>query len=167
TLKMQVPDAPPAIAEFMDKAVSEVARAGDIIRRLRSFVERGESEPDAEDINKVIEEAAALAMVGAKESGVRATFDFAADLPPVWIDKIQVQQVVMNLVRNAIEAMSESPRRMLSVSTARADDGTVEISIVDTGPGLPADVAARLFQPFTTTKEKGMGLGLSISRSII
>jgi two-component system sensor kinase FixL len=167
TLKLQVPDAPPAIAEFIDKAINEVARAGEIIRRLRNFVERGESEREAEDINKVIEEAAALAMVGAQESGVRATFDFAADLPPVWIDKIQVQQVVMNLVRNAIEAMSESPRRRLSVSTARATDGTVEVSIVDTGPGLPADVAARLFQPFTTTKDKGMGLGLSISRSII
>jgi len=167
TLKVKAPDAPAAITEFMDKAISEAERAGEIIRRLRSFVERGETERDAEDINKVVEEAAALAMVGAKESGVRARFDFAAQLPPVWIDKIQVQQVVMNLVRNAIEAMSESPRRMLTLSTSLADDGMVEVSIVDTGPGLPADVAARLFQPFTTTKDKGMGLGLSISRSII
>jgi len=167
TLKVRVPDAPAAITEFMDKAISEAERAGEIIRRLRSFVERGETERDAEDINKVVEEAAALAMVGAKESGVRARFDFAAKLPPVWIDKIQVQQVVMNLVRNAIEAMSESPRRMLTLSTSLADDGMIEVSIVDTGPGLPADVAARLFQPFTTTKDKGMGLGLSISRSII
>ena len=167
TLKVKAPDAPAAITEFMDKAISEAERAGEIIRRLRSFVERGETERNAEDINKVVEEAAALAMVGAKESGVRARFDFAAKLPPVWIDKIQVQQVVMNLVRNAIEAMSESPRRMLTLSTSLADDGMVEVSIVDTGPGLPADVAARLFQPFTTTKDKGMGLGLSISRSII
>lgn len=167
TLKVKAPNAPAAVTEYMDKAISEAERAGEIIRRLRSFVERGETERSAEDINKVVEEASALAMVGAKESGVRATFDFAANLPPVWIDKIQVQQVVMNLVRNAIEAMSESPRRQLSLSTALAADEMVEVSIIDTGPGLPADVAARLFQPFTTTKEKGMGLGLSISRSII
>ncbi len=167
TLRTQAPDAPPTVAEFMDKAIDQAERAGEIIRRLRNFVERGETERDAEDINKVVEEAAALAMVGAKESGVRASFDFTAGLPQVWIDKIQVQQVVINLVRNAIEAMAESPRRQLSVSTALADDGAVEVSIVDTGPGLSADVAARLFQPFTTTKDKGMGLGLSISRSII
>jgi len=167
TLKVKAPDAPGTITEFMDKAISEAERAGEIIRRLRSFVERGETERNAEDINKVVEEAAALAMVGAKESGVRTIFDFAADLPPVWIDKIQVQQVVTNLVRNAIEAMSESKQRRLTLSTALAEDGLIEVSVVDTGPGLPPEVAARLFQPFTTTKEKGMGLGLSISRSII
>jgi len=167
TLKVKAPDAPATITEFMDKAISEAERAGEIIRRLRSFVERGETERAAENINRVVEEAAALAMVGAKESGVRALFDFNSDLPPVWIDKIQVQQVVMNLVRNAIEAMSESKHRQLTISTALVDDRMVEVSIVDTGPGLPADVAARLFQPFTTTKDKGMGLGLSISRSII
>jgi two-component system sensor kinase FixL len=167
TLKTQVPDAPATIVDFMDKAIDQAGRAGEIIRRLRSFVERGETERNAEDINKVVEEAAALAMVGAKEGGVRATFTFAGGLPPVWIDKVQVQQVVMNLVRNAIEAMSKSPHRLLSISTAIGDDEMVEVSVIDSGPGLPPDVAARLFQPFTTTKEKGMGLGLSISRSII
>lgn len=167
TLKTQVPDAPAVIADFMDKAIDQAGRAGEIIRRLRSFIERGETERRGEDINKVIEEAAALAMVDAKEIGVRATFDFAPDVPLVWIDKVQVQQVVVNLVRNAIEAMSESPRRFLSISTASVDDAMVEVTIADSGPGLPPDVAARLFQPFTTTKQLGMGLGLSISRSII
>jgi two-component system sensor kinase FixL len=167
TLKVHVPDAPAAISDFMDKAIDQAERAGQIIRRLRNFVERGETERNAEDINKVVEEAAALAMVGGKENSVRASFDFAAGLPPVWIDKIQVQQVVTNLVRNALEAMSDSPHRRLSLATGLAEDGMVEVSVVDTGPGLPADIAARLFQPFTTTKEKGMGLGLSISRSII
>jgi two-component system sensor kinase FixL len=166
TLKVKAPDAPAAVTEFMDKAISEAERAGEIIRRLRSFVERGETERAAENINRVVEEAAALAMVGAKESGVRVAFDFAPDLPPAWIDKIQVQQVVANLVRNAIEAMSGSEHRRLTISTA-AGNRMVEVSIKDTGPGLPAGVAARLFQPFTTTKDKGMGLGLSISRSII
>jgi two-component system sensor kinase FixL len=88
-------------------------------------------------------------------------------LPPVLIDKVQVQQVVINLVRNAIEAMAVVPRRALAVSTDTADDGMVRVSIADTGPGLPPEVASQLFQPFVTTKQKGMGLGLSISRSII
>jgi two-component system sensor kinase FixL len=83
------------------------------------------------------------------------------------IDKVQVQQVVMNLVRNAIEAMAAVEERRLTVGAGIAEDGMIEVSIADTGPGLPPDVAARLFQPFVTTKDKGMGLGLSISRSII
>jgi two-component system sensor kinase FixL len=167
TLKVKAPEAPATITDFMDKAISEAERAGEIIRRLRSFVERGETERSAENINKVVEQAAALAMVGAKETGVRASFDFAVGLRSVWIDKIQVQQVVTNLVRNAIEAMAGSERRQLTISTAPSEDGMIEVSVADTGPGLPPGVAARLFQPFTTTKEKGMGLGLSISRSII
>jgi two-component system sensor kinase FixL len=166
-LKTQVPSAPPNISEFMDKAIDQAGRAGEIIRRLRSFIERGETERRGEDINKVIEEASALAMVGAKESGVRATFDFAAGLSPVWIDKVQVQQVIVNLVRNAIEAMGQSPVRQLMISTRETNDEMVEVSIADSGPGLPPEIAARLFQPFTTSKELGMGLGLSISRSII
>jgi two-component system, LuxR family, sensor kinase FixL len=162
-----VPNAPSAISDFMDKAIDQAGRAGEIIRRLRSFIERGETDRRGEDINKVIEEASALAMVGAKESGVRATFDFAADLSPVWIDKVQVQQVVVNLMRNAIEAMAQSPVRRLMISTRETDDAMVEVAIADSGPGLPPEIAARLFQPFTTSKEMGMGLGLSISRSII
>lgn len=166
-LKTRVPDAPVEISDFLDKAIDQAGRAGEIIRRLRSFIERGETERRPEDVNKVVEEAAALAMVGAKESSIRASFDFAANLPQAWIDKIQVQQVVVNLVRNAIEAMAQSPERKLTITTREADDAMVEVAIADSGPGLPPDIAARLFQPFTTTKEVGMGLGLSISRSII
>ena len=83
------------------------------------------------------------------------------------IDKVQVQQVVMNLVRNALEAMADVSVRWLTIASSLTDDGMIEVSVADTGPGLPANVAAKLFQPFVTTKEKGMGLGLSISRSII
>jgi two-component system sensor kinase FixL len=155
------------ILEYMDNAITQADRAGQIIRRLRDFIERGETEQQIEDISQVVEEATALALVGAKESGVRATFDLAQGLPPVMIDKVQVQQVVMNLVRNAIEAMAAVEERRLTVGAGIAKDGMIEVSIADTGPGLPPDVAARLFQPFVTTKDKGMGLGLSISRSII
>jgi two-component system sensor kinase FixL len=152
---------------YMDNAIAQADRAGQIIRRLRDFIERGETEQQTESINKVVEEATALALVGAKESGARVTFALSSGLPPVMIDKVQVQQVVMNLVRNALEAMTEVAVRRLTIATSLADDGMIEVSVADTGPGLPADVAAKLFQPFVTTKEKGMGLGLSISRSII
>ncbi len=160
-------DLPEKVIGFMDNAIDQANRAGQIIRRMRSFIERGEIERQAEDINKVVEEATALALVGAKENGVRVTFDFTPDLPQSLMDKVQVQQVVMNLVRNAVEAMSSAPRRELVVASGIKDDGMIEVTITDTGPGLPEDVAANLFQPFVTTKEKGMGLGLSISRSII
>ena len=152
---------------YMDNAIAQAERAGQIIRRLRDFIERGETDQQTEDISQVVEEAAALALVGAKESGVRATFNLATGLPPVMIDKVQVQQVVINLVRNAIEAMAAVEERRLTVGTGIAQDGMIEVSVADTGPGLPPEVATKLFQPFVTTKDKGMGLGLSISRSII
>jgi two-component system, LuxR family, sensor kinase FixL len=160
-------EAPTKVLDYMDNAIAQADRAGQIIRRLRDFIERGETEQQIEDISQVVEEATALALVGAKESGVRATFNLATGLPPVMIDKVQVQQVVINLVRNAIEAMAAVEERRLTVVARMAEDGMIEVSIEDTGPGLPPDVAARLFQPFVSTKDKGMGLGLSISRSII
>ena len=166
-IQSQGANVPPKALDFMENAIAQANRAGQIIRRLRSFIEKGETERQSEDVNRTVEEATALALVGAKEGGVRVTFGFSVGLPPVLIDKVQVQQVVMNLVRNAIEAMSGSERRELVVSTYLTDDDMVEVSIADTGPGLPAEVQAQLFQPFVTTKQKGMGLGLSISRSII
>lgn len=155
--------------DTMDKAAAQAARAGQIIRRLRDFIEKGHTERGIEPINKVVEEASALALVGAKGSGVRVRLDLMAEDQPVLIDKIQIQQVVLNLIRNAIEAMGSSERRELDVVTAPDPEiaGLLRVTVADTGPGLSADVLARLFQPFVTTKEKGMGLGLSICRSII
>jgi two-component system, LuxR family, sensor kinase FixL len=92
---------------------------------------------------------------------------YAPELPKVSIDKIQIQQVVVNLIRNAIEAMEESQRRELEISAAMLEDGAVGISIIDTGPGIAPEIADRLFQPFVTTKAQGMGVGLSICRSIV
>jgi two-component system sensor kinase FixL len=166
-LNNQAGDPPPKVLEFMNNAIEQADRAGQIIRRLRDFIELGETERQIEDVNRVIEEATALALVGAKETGVRVTFNFSAGLPQVLIDKVQVQQVVINLVRNAIEAMAAMPRRELVIMTTTPSRSMVEVSVIDTGPGLPPEVAAKLFQPFVTTKQKGMGLGLSISRSII
>jgi two-component system sensor kinase FixL len=148
-------------------AGDQALRAGEIIRRLRDFVSKGESERRVEPLAKLIEEAGALAMIGAKETGVRVTFSLSTATPYVLADKVQVQQVLLNLMRNAIEAMQESPRRDLTVTSTPGEDDTVLIQVTDTGPGINPEVAARLFQPFVTSKNNGMGVGLSISRTII
>ncbi len=155
------------LRDVMEKAAEQALRAGDIIRRLRDFVARGESERRVEDVKKLIEEASALALVGAKDRGVRVRFAFDPRLDFVLADKVQVQQVLLNLIRNAIESMEETEKRELVISTAPAQDNLVTISVSDTGTGIAPEVAAQLFQPFITTKRHGMGVGLSISRTII
>jgi len=153
--------------DAIEQAAEQALRAGQIIRRLREFVARGESEQHIEVLGKLIEEAGALALVGAKETGVRASFGFDPRVDHVLADRIQIQQVLLNLMRNAMEAMQESPRRELTVSTHELDDETVRIDVADTGPGIAPEIAGQLFQPFITTKRQGMGVGLSISRTII
>lgn len=151
----------------IDSAAEQALRAGQIIKRLREFVARGESEQRVEDLRRLIEEASALALVGAKEVGVHVTFDF--DPAAIWVltDKIQIQQVILNLMRNAIEAMQDGIMRELHISTRIIDEKSVQIEIADTGPGIAPEIAAKLFQPFMTTKRQGMGVGLSISRTIV
>ncbi len=155
------------LRDAVDRAADQALRAGQIIRRMRQFVARGESERQVENLAKLIEEASTLALVGVKEAGVKVAFIFDPRINFVLADKIQVQQVILNLVRNAIEAMQETTRRELTISTAEQSDGMVEICIADTGPGIAPEIAAQLFQPFITTKPHGMGVGLSISRTII
>ena len=155
------------IRDAMDKAADQALRAGEIIRRLRDFVARGESERRVEDVKKLVEEASALALVGAKDKGVRVRFSFAPGLDFVLADKVQIQQVLLNLMRNAIEAMEDSATRELVVATAPAQGNLIEISVADTGAGIAPEISAQLFQPFVTTKRTGMGVGLSISRTII
>jgi two-component system, LuxR family, sensor kinase FixL len=155
------------VREAIDKAAEQSLRAGQIIRRLREFVARGETERRVESIQKLIEEASALALVGAKELGVRVRFNFNSNLDLVLADRVQIQQVMLNLLRNAIEAMSHSSKRHLLVSTELVGENMVEVTVADTGPGIASEIKSRLFQPFVTTKSQGMGIGLSISRSII
>jgi two-component system sensor kinase FixL len=155
------------LQETMDKAVAQASRAGQIIHRMRQFIQKGETERQLETINKVLEEASALALVGAKEIGVVVRMQLGTDLPPILIDRIQIQQVILNLIRNGIEAMQAGTRRELGIATSLAGGDMVLCTFADTGPGLAKEVEAQLFQPFVTTKEKGMGLGLSICRSII
>ena len=165
-LLQSVPEAPARISEAMEKAAAQADRAGQVIRRLREFVARGETERREENVNALIEEAAALALVGAKSAGVTTRLMLRPDLPLVLVDKVQIQQVLLNLIRNALEAMDSSDERVLTVEAAAAD-GMVTVTVADTGPGLSAEVAQNLFQPFVTTKARGMGVGLSICRSII
>jgi len=155
------------LRDAMEKAADQAMRAGEIIRRLRDFVAHGESERRVEDVKKLVEEASALALVGAKDTGVRVRFAFAPHLDFVLADKVQVQQVLLNLMRNAIEAMEDAETRDLVVSTAAAPDNMIEISVADTGAGIAPEISAQLFLPFVTTKPQGMGVGLSISRTII
>ncbi len=156
------------LRDAVSKAADQALRAGQIIRRLREFVARGESERRIESLPKLIEDASTLALVGAREHGIAVTFrlDPGADL--VLADRIQIQQVLVNLMRNAIDVMSEGGEiRRLDIATVAGPDDQVEVTVADTGSGLAPEVARQLFQPFVTTKRKGMGLGLSICRTIV
>ena len=154
------------LLDAIEKAWDQALRAGDIIRRLRDFVARGETERRVESLPKLIEEASALALVGAKEHGVRVLFRFDPDIDLVLADRIQIQQVVLNLIRNALEAMEQSPRKVLELRIDAVGD-QAQVTVSDSGSGISPEIAAQLFQPFITTKRTGMGVGLSISRTII
>jgi signal transduction histidine kinase len=155
------------LREALDKAGDQALRTGQIIRRLRDFVARGETEWRIESIKRLVEEISALALVAAKEQAVRVVFQLDPSVDLVLVDKIQVQQVLLNLLRNAIEAMENSEPRELVVSTKPAADNMIAVTVADTGPRIDPRVASQLFQPFVTTKRQGMGIGLSISRTII
>jgi two-component system sensor kinase FixL len=157
----------PKIADALDKAAAQALRAGDIIHRMRAFVGRGDNEPTRENLPKVIEEASALALIGAKERRVAVRYQLDPRAGEVFCDRVQIQQVLLNLIRNGIEAMYQSPKRELMISTAIDSAGDALVSVADTGTGMTEEVRDQLFQPFMTTKAEGMGVGLSISRSII
>ena len=156
----------PKAREFMDKAVAQTRRAGDVIRRLQAFSRKGEAERTVEDINAVIEETCVLATLGTAADEIDIVKKLAPDLPPVVIDSIQIQQVVLNLVRNSIDALEGRAERRIEVATGLRGD-RVEVAVSDTGPGLAPGVERRLFEPFVSTKPGGIGIGLSICRTIV
>jgi two-component system sensor kinase FixL len=155
------------IDDALADAMREGLRAGEILRHLHDFESRGEMEFTVEALPQLIEEASQLALIGARERGVWVTFDIDPSATPVLVDRIQIQQVLINLIRNAIEAMAESPVRHLSVSTRVEEEGCVRATVADTGSGIAPEAAAKLFRAFNSTKSGGMGLGLSICRTIV
>ena len=154
------------IRDVLDRSAEQALRAGDIIKRLREFVAKGETQQTIENPGVLLEEAAALALVGAKEQGVRVTLRCDRDVPDIVVDKVQIQQVALNLIRNAIEAMETVSRRELTIAVKRQKDAAL-FSVTDTGTGIAPEIAQHLFEPFVTSKPNGMGVGLSICRTII
>lgn len=153
--------------DAVEKAADQTIRAGTIIRYLRDFVEKRESEKAAENINQVIREAVALGLVGTAHSNIKVKLDLEPRIPRLVIDKIQIQQVLLNLIRNAVEAMAGAENGEIRISSAVTGDRYAEITIRDTGPGFLPEMAGKLFHAFTTTKRDGLGIGLKICQSII
>jgi two-component system, LuxR family, sensor kinase FixL len=153
--------------EALRDTAEQALRAGQIVRRMRDFLTHGQTEHRVESLSRLVAEANALALVGTREHGidVQVNVDPATDC--VFVDRIQIQQVLFNLIRNAIEAMLDSPVRSLTISTTAGPAEFATICIEDTGPGISESVAPQLFQPFVTSKPTGMGIGLSICRTII
>lgn len=158
---------PELLQQIFANSSAEAIRAGEIIRRLRNFVARGKTDRRPENLQKLVEEASALALVGAKAHNIHVRYAFDRDIGNVLVDRIQIQQVLLNLIRNAVDAMIGQPQRDMCISTSVQGPGMVRVSVHDTGPGIDAGVADRLFQPFVSSKTNGMGIGLSISRTII
>ena len=155
------------LREAMDESARQALRAGEIIRSLREFIKRGETMRQPEPLRGLLAEGAALAFIGMDSRGIDMDISIDRRVDKVLVNRVQLQQVIINLIKNAMEAMASSPARILRLSAAPADDGRVEIIVADSGTGLDPDMSRTLFTPFTTTKPSGMGVGLSISQTIV
>lgn len=156
------------LLEILEKARVQARRASETVRRVKSFASTHGLNRRPETLRPLVEDACSLALLGPIGRGVRTLIEIPVSLPPVLADRIQIQQVVLNLVRNAAEAMRNASEKSLSIKASTAGSRTtVEIVISDSGPGIPAEIADKLFKPFATTKPDGTGLGLSTSRSIM
>ncbi len=164
-------DSSPVDLENLRHAVSEcrneALRAGDIIRRLRAFVSRGDVELEIDSLRRIVNAATAIALVNGDGRDVDFSSQFAPDCEWVLVVPVQIQQVLVNLIRNALEAMEDTDSKRIRVYSMCESDGMVRVSVSDSGPGLDPHVAERLFHPFVSTKSSGMGLGLSICHTIV
>lgn len=151
---------------LLNDAVAEIRRASDIIQQMREFVRKRKTAKSLHNLNKIIEDAGALASIGADADGIEIRWDMAENIGEIPLDRIQIQQVITNLVRNAIDALKGAPKRIITITSRRNND-FMEVSVADTGPGLHETVQDRLFDPFVSSKDDGLGVGLSISKSII
>ena len=155
------------VREALNECASQSVRAGQIVRRLRDYISRGEIDRKPESLNQLVSEANVLAMIGAGAHGIEIEVKLDAAFDKVLVDRIQIQQVILNLVRNAFEAMEDAPVQRVQISSCREPGGSIRVTIADNGPGLDPELAGQLFQPFNSTKIHGMGLGLSICHTII
>ena len=163
---------PPALDEVRDILADirkDDQRASEVIQRMRSLLRKHEVAPKSIEINEAVEEVLKLLSTGASDRKVAMKFERTAGLPRVWCDPVHFQQVVLNLVLNGMEAMAGLPeeKRQVVVRIGPANNGTVKIAVADSGPGIPIDSLPKLFEPFFTTKKEGMGMGLSIARTIV
>jgi two-component system sensor kinase FixL len=155
------------LVSLLEKTVEQAGRAGQIIRRLRQFIAKGDTDRALQDVNAVVEEASMLALIGTRGKGIATRRVLGDGIPPVFLDKIQIHQVITNLIRNSVDALDGVTRREIVISTRRVGEDSIEIGVADTGPGLASEIAGGLCQPFVTTKPGGLGIGLSICRSIV
>ena len=160
-------DSLPGGLKAIEQAAAQIRRVGDTVRRIREFARKKTPDLALEDVNRIIEEANAIAAVGTKAKHIRTIFDLSSAHPQTKVDRIQIQQVIMNLVRNAIDAMTDYDRRELVLQSRINETGLIEVSVIDSGPGVTEAAAKRLFTPFMTTKKGGTGLGLAICRTIV
>ena len=158
---------PPQIVQSLEEVIAEAGRAGDILQNLRRFVHDEEPVLLLDDINEIIREACILASVETKYHGFTLDTQYSPDLPLVLVNKVQIQQVFLNLVHNGIEATDAANPHELTIETSRAGDDAVAVAVHDRGGGFSEELTDRLFEPFFTTKSAGMGIGLSISKKII
>ncbi|MFB0874781.1 MULTISPECIES: sensor histidine kinase [unclassified Sphingobium] len=155
------------LREAMDESAGQALRAGEIIRSLREFIRQGETLRQPEALRGALAESVALAFIGVDSRGIDMDISVDRKVDKVLVNRVQFQQVIINLVKNAVEAMQNRPARILRLTAAPVEDGRVEVVVADSGPGLDPDMSRTLFTPFTTTKAQGMGLGLSISQTIV
>ena len=155
------------LEQGLKKAEEQVDRASEVVVSLRSFLAKGDAVPKPQDLSLLIEEAAALALLGHQNGQVKVVFEIDRGLPRVSVEKLQIQQVVVNLVRNAIDAMSDEPDKKITISVRRSDAEHVVVGVEDCGHGFDKTTAQNLFSPFFTTKRDGLGIGLSICKKII
>jgi two-component system sensor kinase FixL len=152
---------------LLDKALAEIKLASGIIHSLRAFIDKRQAPRALEKLNDVLEDALSLRLAAATDAKTKIFKKLAPRLPPIVMDKVQIQQVLLNLVRNAYEAMQDQPGGQIVLETKLGEPGFVVISVGDNGPGLSPEILKHPFQAFVTTKKQGMGVGLSICRTII
>jgi C4-dicarboxylate-specific signal transduction histidine kinase len=153
--------------EIAGEAAEQALRAGEIVRSLRQLVSRNETERRIEALSSMIEETTAIVLGSLGPPALRLKLEFDDRAQSVLVNRVQIQQVIVNLIRNAFEAMVDQEPREVTLATKALDHEMIEIAVADIGPGIPNEIAGRLFEPFISSKHDGMGLGLSISRSII